>query len=322
MSIDPTGRLEWSAPKRLPILGSHDSRIAIKSDGSAGPGLASHLIISGNPSKFLQGHNIFGSDDLVALMHDTYRNICASLQLTPLLPESEAVRAGGYRVTRVDINYMFELPRREDVPAWLRAAEYKSKTRHGRPHSKGSTLYWGKGSKRWEMLAYDKAEEVKKPKHRLPDSLSNTPLLGWVDNKLRIELRLKSKQLDELNMSLAKTFTPHTVMTTYFAYLGRLEMTENIALSTDTLMKIPQRLRSTYNLWKDGHDLRFNMSRNTFYKHRRELLEYGIDIHIRQDRCDTSNVVPLVRVLEAKPASIPKWAFDLELIHPSARAAS
>ena len=112
MSIDPTGRLEWSAPKRLPILGSHDSRIAIKSDGSAGPGLASHLIISGNPSKFLQGHNIFGSDDLVALMHDTYRNICASLQLTPLLPESEAVRAGGYRVTRVDINYMFELPRR------------------------------------------------------------------------------------------------------------------------------------------------------------------------------------------------------------------
>jgi len=322
MSIDPDGAVEWSAPKRLPILGSYDSRITVRSDGSVDTDRASHLVISGNPSKFLQGHNIFGSDDLHALMLDTYNSICTTLELRPLLSDIAAVRAGDYRLTRIDINYMFDLPRREDVPAWLRAAEYKSKTRHGRPCSKGSTLYWGKGSKRWEMLAYDKAEEVKKPKHRLPDALMNTPLLAWIQNKLRIELRLKSKQLDEMQLSLAKNITPHTVIATYFAYLGRLEMTENIALSTDTLMDLPQRLRSTYNLWKDGHDLRFNMSRNTFYKHRRELLEYGINIDIRQDSRDTSNVVPLVRVLEAKPAEIPSWAFDLGLIHPSARTAS
>ena len=27
--------------------------------------MATHLSLSGNPSKFLQGHNIFGSDDLM-----------------------------------------------------------------------------------------------------------------------------------------------------------------------------------------------------------------------------------------------------------------
>jgi II/X family phage/plasmid replication protein len=322
MSINAAGDIEWSARKRLPILGSHDSRITVRSEGAAGPGQASHLVISGNPSKFLQGHNIFGSDDLVALVYDTFTTIYRSLDLNPLLSEIRQVRAGDYRMSRLDINYMFDLPRREDVPAWLRAAEYKSKTRHGRPTSKGSTLYWGKGSKRWEMLAYDKFEEVKRPKHRLPEALRDTPLISWIENKLRIELRLKSKQLDELGLSLAKNWTPRTVMKTYFDYLGRLDMTENIALSTDALMDLPQRLRSTYNLWKDGHDLRFNMSRNTFYKHRRELLEYGINIDIRQDRRDTSNVVPLVRVLEAKPAAIPSWAFDLDLVHPSARAAS
>ncbi|WP_431311301.1 hypothetical protein [Parahaliea mediterranea] len=36
----------------------------------------------------------------------------------------QQVRAGEYRHTRVDVNYMFELPRREDVPALMRAGEY------------------------------------------------------------------------------------------------------------------------------------------------------------------------------------------------------
>jgi hypothetical protein len=54
------------------------------------------------------------------------------------------VEQGGYRLSRIDYNLSFELPSRSDVKAWLRAAEFKAKSRHGRPSSKGSTLYFGK----------------------------------------------------------------------------------------------------------------------------------------------------------------------------------
>lgn len=316
--IAPDGELEWLAPCRMEVEGSFEKRVTVTSHGSDGNGNATHLFFSGNPSKFLQGHNIFGSDDFISLMVDTFSVVCRYLDLSPTVTDLNQLRAGDYRLTRLDINYSFELPSRSDVLAWLRAAEYKSKTRHGRPSSKGGTLWWGKGSKRWRLTAYCKAEEVQVPKHRLPDSLLDTPLIPWVDNKLRIELRLCKKELDELNLSMANNWLPHTVMTTYFDYLKRLNMNEQIALSTDELMNLPQRLRSTYVLWKDGHDLRSTMAKNTYYRHRKELMAYGINIDLRQDSMDRSNVVPLVRILEAVPAQIPAWAFDLGLVHPSA----
>ena len=316
--ITPEGEVEWSAPCRVVVEGSFEKNVTVKSHGSDGKGNATHLVFSGNPSKFLQGHNIFGSDDLVALMSDAYGAICRHLDLKPALGDIADVRAGRYRITRLDINYMFELNSRADVLAWLRAGEFKSKTRHGRPSSKGGTLYWGQSSKRWSLLAYCKAEEVQVPKHRLPDSLLNTPLIPWLDNKLRIELRLKSKELDELNLSQAQSWLPHTVTTVYFDYLKRLNMKEQIALTTEELMNLPQRLRSTYVLWKDGHDLRSTMAKNTYYRHRKELMEYGINIDLRQDPEERSNVVPLVRVLEAVPAQIPDWAFQQRLVHRSA----
>jgi II/X family phage/plasmid replication protein len=49
------------------------------------------------------------------------------------------------------------------------------------------------------------------------------------------------------------------------------------------------------------------------------MLEFGIDIALRCERASKSNVVPLVRILQAEPAEIPHWAFSERLIHVSAR---
>ena len=95
-------------------------------------------------------------------------------------------------------------------------------------------------------------------------------------------------------------------------------MSEQIALSTKVLHELPTYLRSTYVLWKDGHNPREMLSKPTFYKHRAHLLQHGIDINITVEKVDRSNVVPLVRVLEAKPVQIPDWAFELGLVHHSA----
>ena len=61
--------------------------------------MATHLQISGNPSKFLQGHNVFGSDDVVALMSDVFDIVCQRFELQPTEQELCDVRSGNYELT-------------------------------------------------------------------------------------------------------------------------------------------------------------------------------------------------------------------------------
>jgi II/X family phage/plasmid replication protein len=322
LCIDPEGFVEWQSPKRLIVEGSHDSNFRISSEGADGQGRATHLKFSGNPAKFLQGHNVFGSDDLVSLMYDSYKKIVSVLKLTPALKDIQSVKTGDYSVTSFDVNYSFELPNRADVLAWIRAAEFKSKTRHGRPSTKGGTIYWGKNSNRWAMKAYSKGEEILAGKgHKLPTSLIDTPLSDWADNKLRIELRLLSKELDKLGIKKAFQLTPLKIKELFNTYLKRIEMTEQIALTDEKLDSIPLRFRSTYIHWRDGYDLRSLLSKSTYYRNRTELLKYNIDIALAVERKAASNIVPLIRVLEAKPVDVPEWAFDMSLVHASARCA-
>jgi len=320
LCVGVDGDIEWKSPKRLVVQGSHDSNFRVSSEGSDGQGRATHLRFSGNPAKFLQGHNIFGSDDLIALMYDAYKKIMSVLDLKPTIQDIKDVKSGDYFLTSFDVNYSFELPSRADVRAWIRAAEFKSKTRHGRPSTKGGTIYWGKNSTRWALKAYSKGDEISSGKgHRLPTSLIDTPLEKWADNKLRIELRLLSKELDKLGVKKAYQLTPLKIKELFKIYLKRIEMTEQIALTDEKLHSIPLRLRATYILWRDGYDLRSELSKSSYYRNRKELLDYNIDIALAVEKSASSNVVPLIRILEAKPVPVPEWAFDLNLVHRSAR---
>ncbi|WP_188694466.1 phage/plasmid replication protein, II/X family [Bowmanella pacifica] len=60
----------------------------------------------------------------------------------------------------------------------------------------------------------------------------------------------------------------------------------------------------------------------TYYRQRKDLMEYAINIDIRPCEKASSNVIPMFRVLEAKPAQIPDWAFTSNVIHYSAMGAA
>jgi II/X family phage/plasmid replication protein len=222
----------------------------------------------------------------------------------------------------IDINDSFSLDNQADVMAWIHAAEFKSRSRFGRPVSHPGTIYWNKRSRRWAIKVYSKYNELVHggKAHRLPDSLGlHAPdLIEWSSNILRIELRLLSKELQLLNLKQASDLAPR-VTNLFREYLGRILMSGQRHLTAESLHELPAKLRATYQLWSEGHRMQELLSRATFYRHRKELQERGIDISIT---CDTenqsSNVVPLVRVLEARPAQIPAWAFDNKLIHVSA----
>lgn len=323
LKVLPDGEIDWEAPCRLQVEGSHEETISVRSHGGSGEGQATELVISGNPAKYLQGHNVFGSDDLLSLVYDTFHSVCSALALEVPAAVVSDVAAGNYRLNRVDVNYMFALGTLSDVKSWLRAAEYKSKTRHGRPASKSGTLYWGKHSRRWSMKAYSKGEEIRGPKsHRLPRRFSSTPIEEFAQDKLRVELTLRTKELEKIGLMKARNWNQTKPREAFSDYLERIDMSEQVALSTEKLLELPHRLKGTYILWKSGENPRENMCRQTFYRHRRELLEYGIDINLAVEKPDRSNVVPLIRVLEAKPVEIPDWAFDQGLVHSSTRQAA
>lgn len=321
----PGGELDWQSPCRMSVEGSYSSSITIKSIGGDGTGRATHLRLSGNPSKFLQGHNVFGSDHILPLVYDTFIRVCSSLNFVPRLSELRSVKRGDYDVINIDINQSYELPTRSDCIAFIRALEFKAKTRHGRPSMKGGTLYFGAGGTRWKVKIYCKGEELdsRKRGHKLARGLDTTPIKQWADNKVRIELTLLSKELKEKGIGKARDFTVSLINELYSQYLRRIEMSEQIALSSQAQNDLPTNLQSTYLHWVNGVDLRGVLSKATFYRQRRLLMDLkGIDISLTKEIADRTNVVPLVRILEAKPAQIPSWAFDLGLVHPSARAAS
>jgi II/X family phage/plasmid replication protein len=319
-SLDENGNIEWRSPKRKQAVGSFDKRISIKSVGADGQGNASHLWISGNPSKFLQGHNVFGSDDILSLVYDTYLVICKQFNMSPTTTDLKLVKAGLYNVGMVDINYSFSLPTRSDVLAFIRAMEFKAKTRHGRPTTKGGTLYFGKTSERWAIKLYCKAEEIQTKNGRIPAQLTNQGIEHWAENKLRVELRLHGKELDKLGLTQGNHYTPSIVRKIFTDYLGKIKMTDQIKLSSEATASLPKNLMSTYTLWSEGHDLRNMMSKATYYRQRKALTEYGINIDLSPCNAATTNVVPMFRILEANAADIPEWAFSKGLIHQSARA--
>lgn len=314
-----SGEVEWETSCHIQAVGSHDSSIRVKSDGGDGKGRATELWISGNPSKFLQGHNVFGSDDVHSLVIDVFAILVKQLDLMPSLSDLKSIRAGDYTITMIDINYMFELPSYSDVKSWLRSAEYTSKSRHGRPSSKGNTVYWGKNSKRWAIKAYSKYEELLNPKRQLPEELTQTPLLKWSENKLRIELRLLNRELDELNLKQANNWHKQLVNEIYDTYLRKIDMTTTVHLKPDILQSLPTNLHSTYLHWQDGKDLRAILPKATYYRHRKGLKQHGINIDVLPPKSSGTNVVPMIKILEAQPIEIPHWAFETNLIHSSAR---
>ena len=108
--------MEYEICNRLSVKGSHDSNITIRSHTD------NTIEISGNPAKFLQGHNVFGTNDLkylVAKMMDKLF-MMDELELKPTETEYNMIQEGHYRLSRVDVNEHFFFASAQLARSWLR----------------------------------------------------------------------------------------------------------------------------------------------------------------------------------------------------------
>lgn len=311
ISLDSKGQSEWVVNKALSVEGSHSTKIQIKSLTDT------KLYISGNPVKFLQGHNLFGTDDLKYLFNKFFEELLKKdLGLKPTDIQKHKIKQGNYELLRVDCTQTWLLGSIEEVTAWIRALGNKGRLkRRGSGVFTGDTMYFGKNSRRSSFKFYSKGTEIKAKGHKLPEQFRTPEMIDYANKSLRAEATLRAMELKRLGLNNASVWTPeHSYQLLYTLCIGNLELSENMALPDELTSALPLNLRSAYVLWKQGEDLRQTMAKATFYKYRKLLLEYGIDIAIVQEAEQTSNVIPLIRYLEAAPAKIPDWAYQQNLV--------
>lgn len=316
--------LDWGVLKRKALPGSHSAMIQVQSTTDEEG--RSAIWVSGNPAKWFQGHNIFGSDDLPGLVLEMLHRICASVGVVPSPADLALWEAGRIRLSRTDVTSSYYLSTLARVRAALRALDASANLKHrGRGHFRGDSITFGEKSRRWSLTLYAKGAELAAGgSHGLHALLAETSLPKFADGLLRAEVRMRGLQLAEEQLEWVSAWGDNTASELHRRMMEGLQIAEATMIDAPTLDDLPGRLQLAYQAWKTGQDLRATLSRPTFYRYRTELLKHGVDIAVKQERAgpDLSNVVPLRVVLNAYPAGVPDWAVGTSLyFEPRAKVA-
>lgn len=322
VSIDSLGEIEWTTQKRLALRGSYESTVNILSCSQSRcpeTGDYMHIIVDGNPVKYFQGHNLWGTDDLPGLVAEFAIELSKVLNLPISDHDLFKIINGDYQLLRVDSTMMISCGNNANVDSILYSIERLAHMRYkGKALSSGSTLYFGKHSRRESLKMYNKAKEIKAKGHELHMELSSLQSLNdWVSDKLRVEAVTRSMQLKDYGLNLASKWSEETPNEILDRLLDAIEMSENYTLTPDAIQELPARLQLAYNNWKDGHDLKKLLPSATFKRYRKQLqAAASIDIAIIQgDRKEPApNVVDFRRVLRPERCEqIPAWAIGTSL---------
>lgn len=262
--------------RRLLAEGSHSSTISCRS------ATGYDLEISGNPAKYFQGHNLFGSADPLGLFFEAgFALRSEGIEF----PSPGSFRSYNCRVglSRVDITRSYRFPSDAAALAWIKEVGKYSRTRVGTGSFSRDTLYFGKNSTYWSAKIYLKSAEVlsRKKGHMLPFSFGDEDrkeLVGWSEGVVRLELTLRSRVLKDLGLN----FDP---MEQWEKYFGRVSLMSGSGKNRDLLERpevkeLSSPVRLALASWIAGDDQTIHeLPTATAYRYRLKLRQaVGVDI--------------------------------------------
>lgn len=316
--FSPDGELKWQKVKAAEIKGSYESNIHVSSCPVNGC-----LVIDGNPVKFFQGHNVFGTDDIHGLARAISYHVLDALKFDLTDHQRQGIEDGLIEVHRVDITRSFAVGNLANARAAVRSIADRATMRHrGRGQlTREGTAYFGKHSRRSSIKVYAKGHELKD--HKLARGVPFADdIEAYAQQLLRIELVLRTMEVKDLGLNVLCNWRNNTVASVYDEFFGKLKVPDNIELPLPTLESLPPRLRLAYDSWMRGTDLRATLPARTFYRYRKAMLDHGVDILTVRPSDPASNVTPMLRILELKPVDVPEWAIGTPAyFDPSRRAA-
>lgn len=302
--VDKHGETDSVTLKKERIEGSFESAVFVRCDGST-------VWFEGNVSKFGRPDNVFGYSFRDCI--ERINQIVESLGL-PRFTDGERFISNfkgqprsvwtGARVTRIDITQNLACGSKEDAYHFMRflSGQQSSRLKTG-THGEGETVDYGRHSRRLYFKVYNKGAELRKHADKHVDGAYINQLADWCDSigLVRAELTVKATKLHDMGCNYLGGFDMKQIE---LEFAEKCEVFTRASAEVDQLASLSKPLLSTYRMWQAGDDIVSKLSRNTFYRHRRELLPHGVDIAIK------SNVVPLktkTRVIKLGPVSAPEW---------------
>lgn len=302
--LDSSGIVEYELLTPLSVTGSYDDKVIVKScpvpAGREWSLLQSEsqyrVYISGNPTKFLQGHNVYGHTDMVAVINDFIKAVLQLLNVD--IFTIRAILKEPVRITRLDItqNYFMDSP--ADVKNWLRAAA-QFMTGKNQKVDNDKTLYVGKSSRRVTIKVYEKAAEMIKHKKtfNLPEE-TFLKLHEVASCLIRFEVTLRGMKLEDLRMNALHKVDNAMFKREYYHAIEKMNLPENLEIIKDAVFDLPHKYAGVYHLWLGGLDIRQTMPERTYYRYRKFFLDrFNLDLSMPPRDISYSSVIPLYRVI-------------------------
>lgn len=310
MKVSPTGLIkqEYALPAQVQ---DPSGATSIRLHQRILTGGRAALYFSGNPIKFVQGHNVYGPCEPRPVLAACLRKLAHILGSYPAgLEVPWGADLDQMKLTWVDMNHSWRAPSPEYVKQWLQhAGTFAVAKSFGRATCDGGTLYWGKYSRRIGLKMYDKLQEVKIAERRghLPKEVAAAAKEA-ATGLLRVEIRVRTLWLRDHGINTLGDWPgPGFCKEQVLKRLATVSLPDNIrqdSLTTD--VAIPGRLRLAYLAWLSGANLPDILPRATYYRYRSDFRKFNIDIDIASS---VNNTTFSLRELFANPpVEFPGWS--------------
>lgn len=296
-----------------------------------------YIEIKASPAKIMQGHNVYGSDDIYDCSMHMLELLCNTYpQITELLDHTT------WYLAQIDITYSSRARSEEDAKSFINALKNVSYGHTKNRDGVGTTAYFGKKNSRLkkikvylkllEVLETIKKNDTKTDGHLL-NELYTPDLLDFANSLIRWEVSLYHRYFERLGLScyLKDIFKNNTFASEHLKNYWRLATSDLFAALRGQTMKIikdddiQKQLRAQFTKYgkktgkpstaaadaafrtfrdirRDGWEIaRSSMVLRTFNRHISMLVDCGLSRAALQNMTglnDGAQIIPFVRFIQ------------------------
>jgi II/X family phage/plasmid replication protein len=255
--------------KAQTLRSSYENTLWIK------PSTTGSIEISGNFYKFLNHHNVTGSDDLIGLVFDLIKHLSTlSIGIEPTEQELKDIQDGKFRLFRVDVNKAILFGSKVAALDYLEHLKSTASYPYRKKTIYSNGVYFGMRSKRWCLKFYHKGTEVQVHKNR--EFTIDDEMKALADLMVRAEMRINSQQLKEWDLLFGYQWSKETAQSLLDTTLNKLAVPTKPSVEADKMQTVAD--RKFYKCWLAG-DVEICYSTRSIQRYiQRFLREYGINI--------------------------------------------
>ncbi len=222
------------------IFGSNGGSIQVQSVDKE------HIRIIGNLAMFIQGQNVYGTDNLISLGCKAFAEIAELLDIKPTKENRRQWRAGDYQVNTLDVTYNFNLSSQPNVCNWLNQAavslgsgKQMVETYRASKSPDIESIYLGRTSTFISVKFYNKYLQLSRgAKNRKKIKEGGPTLKELVDSTkglLRGEIRFHKRYLKEHELTMARDLVPSVLRQHFYGKMKEIHLGQSTILPVEDI---------------------------------------------------------------------------------------